>query len=283
MTTLLLGASIWGVAWYPFRLLQQAGISGELSTALAYFIALLTGLILFRKHIRLSKIRGPALPLLLGIALCAGCASVAYTLGIIHGEVMRVLFLFYLAPLWTILFARMLLAERLSRHGYAIILSSLAGALLLPLATGPEASGAGLLWRLDGTHRGIYVRVDQCAGPQGSATRYTIEITGRLVRHGPDRLLRGTDIGQYPQLPLAPAGYMAALAECRISGVLSRLAMAVRIDPHTGQSGNRNLVIRIGGRLDRRTLSRKRISGNQGLDRRPPGCIRQSVFRQGQS
>ncbi|MGG7054358.1 DMT family transporter [Nitrosomonas sp. ANs5] len=168
MTTLLLGASIWGVAWYPFRLLQQAGISGELSTALTYLVALLTGLILFRKHIRLSKIRGPAFHLLLGIALCAGCASVAYTLGIIHGEVMRVLFLFYLAPLWTILFARMLLAERLSKHGYAIILSSLTGALLLLWQPGqklpvPTSYGdwMGLIGGLMFALTNVLVRKDQ--------------------------------------------------------------------------------------------------------------------------
>lgn len=132
VTTLLLGAFIWGVAWYPFRLLEQAGISGELSTALTYCIALLVGLILFRKQLRYaSKFPHPASSLLFWIGLYAGGASIAYTLGIIHGEVMRVLFLFYLAPLWTIFFARLLLGEQLSVTGYAIILSSLAGAALL--------------------------------------------------------------------------------------------------------------------------------------------------------
>ncbi len=53
----------------------------------------------------------------------------AYILGVIHGEVMRVLLLFYLAPLWTILFARLLLNEKLSLHGYLVIVLSLAGAV----------------------------------------------------------------------------------------------------------------------------------------------------------
>jgi drug/metabolite transporter (DMT)-like permease len=131
VTTLLLGAIIWGVAWYPYRLLEQAGFSGELSTALTYFIALLIGLIVFRKHLHITDILNPTSYILLWIGLYAGGASIAYTLGIIHGEVMRVLFLFYLAPLWTILFARILLDERLSAPGYIIILSSLAGASLL--------------------------------------------------------------------------------------------------------------------------------------------------------
>jgi drug/metabolite transporter (DMT)-like permease len=41
---------------------------------------------------------------------------------------MRVLLLFYLAPLWTVLLSRLLLDERLSRAGAAVIALSLAGA-----------------------------------------------------------------------------------------------------------------------------------------------------------
>ncbi|HNR10463.1 DMT family transporter [Nitrosomonas sp. H1_AOB3] len=131
VASLLLGAAIWGVAWYPYRLLEQAGMRGELSTTLAYSIALLIGLILFRRQLRISEILNPAAGILFWISLSAGWTGIAYVLGIIHGEVMRVLLLFYLAPLWTILFSRILLQERLSRQGYAIILLSLAGALLL--------------------------------------------------------------------------------------------------------------------------------------------------------
>lgn len=131
IVSLLSGAAAWGIAWYPYRLLEQAGMQGELSTALAYSVALLIGLLLFWKQIRVSEILHPSAWILLGINLGAGWTSVAYVLGIIHGEVVRVLLLFYLAPLWTILFSRILLQERLSKQGCLIILFSLAGALLL--------------------------------------------------------------------------------------------------------------------------------------------------------
>lgn len=39
ITALLIGATFWGVAWCPFRLLEQSGIRGEASTTLTYFIA----------------------------------------------------------------------------------------------------------------------------------------------------------------------------------------------------------------------------------------------------
>ena len=109
VASLLLGAAIWGVAWYPYRLLEQAGMRGELSTTLAYSIALLIGLILFRRYLRISEILNPAGGILFWISFSAGWTGIAYVLGIIHGEVMRVLLLFYLAPLWTILFSRILL------------------------------------------------------------------------------------------------------------------------------------------------------------------------------
>lgn len=131
IVSLLSGAAAWGIAWYPYRLLEQAGMQGELSTALAYSVALLIGLLLFWRQIRGFEILHPSAWILLGINLGAGWTSVAYVLGIIHGEVVRVLLLFYLAPLWTILFSRILLQERLSKQGYLIILFSLTGALLL--------------------------------------------------------------------------------------------------------------------------------------------------------
>jgi drug/metabolite transporter (DMT)-like permease len=49
-------------------------------------------------------------------------------LATLNGEVVRVLLLFYLAPLWTVLLSRVLLGERLNRFGAFLIAMSLAGA-----------------------------------------------------------------------------------------------------------------------------------------------------------
>ena len=131
VTALLGGAIIWGLLWYPYRVLEHAEISGSIATAITYFIALLLGLAAFRKDLRISHIAGGEPYLLLGIALFAGWTNLAYVLGVIHGEVMRVLLLFYLAPLWTIVFSRLLLKEKLSPHGYLVIVISLAGAITM--------------------------------------------------------------------------------------------------------------------------------------------------------
>ena len=128
VSCLLTGALVWGLIWYPYRALQAAGVGGALASFLTYFLALLPGLFLFRG--RWPQLRqSPGL--LAGIALAAGLCNVAYVLAMIHGEVVRVMLLFYLAPLWTVVLARVLLGEKAGRAGYPVIALSLAGALVM--------------------------------------------------------------------------------------------------------------------------------------------------------
>jgi drug/metabolite transporter (DMT)-like permease len=125
---LLTGALVWGVIWYPFRVLDAAGISGTRASLLTYIVALAASLLLFGRSLapllRLDR-------LLVLIAVSAGWANLAYVLGTIRGEVMQVLLLFYLAPLWTIVFARALLGERAGRVGLLVVGLSLAGAAVM--------------------------------------------------------------------------------------------------------------------------------------------------------
>ncbi len=126
--SLLNAALVWGLVWYPFRALAQVGVSGELASFLTYFIALLLGLALFGavwRELRHSGWWGVAL------SLSAGWTNLGYVLAMLGGEVMRVLLLFYLAPLWTVLLSNLLLGERLNRYGYIIIALSLGGAFVM--------------------------------------------------------------------------------------------------------------------------------------------------------
>ncbi|MDP2761616.1 MAG: DMT family transporter [Sideroxyarcus sp.] len=124
----LSGALVWGLIWYPYRVLQDSGISGAMATFLTYFLALLCGaFVLPRVWRERSTIGGWALLLVLS----AGWANLGYVLGMLQGEVMRVLLLFYLAPVWTVLFSYWLLGERLNRYGYAIVVLSLGGAFIM--------------------------------------------------------------------------------------------------------------------------------------------------------
>jgi drug/metabolite transporter (DMT)-like permease len=125
---LLVGASFWGVVWYPFRVLDQAGIDGIWSTLLTYGFALVVACVAFPRH-ALAAARLTPLSLLMGLAI--GWSNLAYVLGVLEGEVMRVLLLFYLAPLWTPPFARLLLGERLDGAGVAVMGLAFAGALVM--------------------------------------------------------------------------------------------------------------------------------------------------------
>lgn len=126
--SLLTGALVWGLIWYPYRALQMLGIFGPLATMITYLIAMLCGCFMLRKVWR-ELPRAGWWALLLVIS--AGWANLGYVLAMLHGEVMRILLLFYLAPLWTILFSYWLLGERLNRYGLLVIFLALSGALVM--------------------------------------------------------------------------------------------------------------------------------------------------------
>jgi drug/metabolite transporter (DMT)-like permease len=125
---LLYGAVTWGIIWYPYRLLEQAGISGAYASLLTYLGALLIGAFLFAPYLR-ELLRSPRT--MLGLALAAGWANLGYVLAVIDGEVMRVTLLFYLSPLWTLLLARVLLDEHPGPRGNWVLLLSLGGAFTM--------------------------------------------------------------------------------------------------------------------------------------------------------
>jgi drug/metabolite transporter (DMT)-like permease len=125
---LLAGASFWGVVWYPYRLLAQAGLDGIWSTIFTYGFALLVGVLVFPRAV--ASLRGVT-PLAILMGLAIGWSNLAYVLGVLEGEVMRVLLLFYLAPLWTVPLARLILGERLDRAGFGVMALALAGAMTM--------------------------------------------------------------------------------------------------------------------------------------------------------
>ena len=128
VASLLVGASLWGVVWYPYRLLGAAGLDGAWATVLTYGVALLVGTAVFLGHWR-DVARAPWACLAMGLAI--GGSNLAYVIGVLEGEVMRVLLLFYLAPLWTVPLAHVLLDERLDARGALVMAVALAGAAVM--------------------------------------------------------------------------------------------------------------------------------------------------------
>ncbi len=125
---LLTGATVWGVVWYPFRLLDGMGVNGIASTLIVFSIALCIGLIAYRHALREINPSGVGL---IWIGLAAGWTNLAYVVAVIHGEVLRVMLLFYLAPLWTVFFARYFLDERLNKTTFMVMALALSGAIVM--------------------------------------------------------------------------------------------------------------------------------------------------------
>ncbi len=119
---------MWGVLWYPYRLLSQAGLDGIWSSLVTYGAALIAGVAIFPRAAA-SLRHAPAAALVMGAAI--GWSNLAYVIAILEGEVMRVLLLFYLAPLWTVPIARLLLGEKAAAAGLAVMALAFAGAMVM--------------------------------------------------------------------------------------------------------------------------------------------------------
>ncbi|WP_354682311.1 DMT family transporter [Cupriavidus necator] len=125
--SILLGASVWGIAWFPYRVLAGWGLGGMHAAALVSSVAAVLSLLAFRRH--LAGLRPHWLFVAIGLA--AGVTNAGFVWGSVNGHVMRVLLLFYLTPVWTALFARLFLGERLSAAGLALVALALFGAGLM--------------------------------------------------------------------------------------------------------------------------------------------------------
>jgi drug/metabolite transporter (DMT)-like permease len=121
---LVAGATVWGLVWYPYRALAEAGLPGAPALTVTYVIAL----VLTAPFVRGWPRTPAALGALMVLAAITGWSNIGFTLGVIYGDVVRVVLLFYLSPLWTMAFARLLLHERLSGRGYGVVALALAGA-----------------------------------------------------------------------------------------------------------------------------------------------------------
>ena len=130
----LFNAFTWGVSWWPFRQLEARGLHPLWATALIYLLALLF-ISLWRPQ---SWRQLRAAPMLWVLVLASGTTNAAFNWGVTLGDVVRVVLLFYLMPLWAVLLARLLLGEKLTRLAALRVLLALAGAAIV---LWPEGGG----------------------------------------------------------------------------------------------------------------------------------------------
>ena len=123
-----IAAILWGLLWYPLRLLDSMGIHGLWSALVMY--AVMSLCIIYPAWKSRYLLASHKLQFIF-IALLAGWTNLAFILAMLEGEVVRVLLLFYLSPVWAILLAIFVLRERLTAISMASICLAMFGAVLM--------------------------------------------------------------------------------------------------------------------------------------------------------
>lgn len=122
------GAATWGCIWYPYRLLAQGGLDGVWALLLTELVAIVATGLWFYRPLRADFHWTHSL---FAIGLLSGICNVAFVMGTLLGEVIRVTLLMYMAPLWTVLLSRWILQERLWPGGWGLIVMALSGAIIM--------------------------------------------------------------------------------------------------------------------------------------------------------
>lgn len=127
IAAVLFSSAMWGVIWYPMRILDQAGMSAVWASLVMYLAAAVLALPFMIKQRFFSNISAD----LVWISLAAGVTNVAFLSALIEGEVMRVMLLFYLSPIWSVLLGRWWLNEHLSPMAIAMLGLAILGSIIM--------------------------------------------------------------------------------------------------------------------------------------------------------
>lgn len=214
---LTLNAFAWGVSWWPLRQLQGLGLHPLWSTALIYAAAVMV------IAARWPQAVGQLLrtPVLWVLVLAAGGTNAAFNWAVSIGDVVRVVLLFYLMPLWAVLLARWLLHERLTRWAALRVLLALTGAAIVL-----KPAGAG--WPLPAS-------LPDWLGIAGGFCFALNNVMLRRESHRPREaralamFLGGMLVAGVLALGLGPAGGVAAPPPPRPDWVLPALGLALAL------------------------------------------------------
>jgi drug/metabolite transporter (DMT)-like permease len=136
---LTFNALVWGTSWWPFRQLEVLGMHPLWTTCFVYALSALVIAAARPASVRhLLRTRS-----LWVLVLASGATNAAFNWGVVIGDVVRVVLLFYLMPLWALLLARLLLGEALTRSAMACAALALAGAAVV---LWPDAGAALSPW-----------------------------------------------------------------------------------------------------------------------------------------
>jgi drug/metabolite transporter (DMT)-like permease len=128
ITVLTFSAAMWGITWWPLKQFGALGLSGPLIALASYGLVGLVGLPFL---LRERKIWQAQTGLLLLLGLFGGWANASFVHALMIGDVVRVMLLFYLAPVWSVVGGRIFLREHVSRRRMLAVIVAIFGAFLV--------------------------------------------------------------------------------------------------------------------------------------------------------
>lgn len=124
---LFTAACLWGISWLPLKTLNAAGISGiPLILLMNLFLVLVITPIIFKQLFVRQHAKK-----LLAISFFGGLAIFSITYALIYGDVIRVIMLFYLLPVWGVLGGRLFLGEDVDAQRWLGVFAAILGAFLV--------------------------------------------------------------------------------------------------------------------------------------------------------
>ena len=118
----------WGLTWLPLKTLNDMGLD---STHLI-LIAFVSGAVVLSPWLyQQRQFWREKIGIMILIGISGGIANAAFQTAISHGDVIRVMILFYLLPVWSVLGGRIILGEKIGLMRIVSVLMCLAGAFLI--------------------------------------------------------------------------------------------------------------------------------------------------------
>lgn len=118
----------WGLAWLPIKSLNSMGLDTPHIIIIAFTSAALA---LLPWIIKQRRAWLPVLPLMLALGFLGGFANVAFQTALSEGDVIRVMILFYMLPIWSVLGGKIFLNEAIDKRRIAALFICVGGAFFI--------------------------------------------------------------------------------------------------------------------------------------------------------
>ena len=118
----------WGLTWLPIKTLNGMGLQ-TIHLIVIAFTAPTLALLPWLYRQRLMWL--PVFPLMLLISVFGGFANFAFQTALATGDVIRVMILFYMLPIWSVLGGRFFLNESIDKRRLLALMLCIAGALCI--------------------------------------------------------------------------------------------------------------------------------------------------------